>query len=106
MKYCGSIGYAVTEETTPGIWEETITEKTYYGDVIRNSAGNRAGEYLNDNLTISNQISILADTYAYQNCHLMKYAEFNGIKWKISNIEIQRPRLILTLGGEYIEESS
>lgn len=105
MRYCGKIGFAVTEETVPGIWEETITEKTYYGDVIRNSFGNRAGESLNDNLTISNQLSIMSDIYAYQNCHLMKYAEFSGIKWKITNIEVQRPRLILTLGGEYNEET-
>lgn len=106
MKYCGNIGYAVTEETVPGIWEETYTEKKYYGDVIRNSFGNRSGESLNDDLSISNQISILADTYAYQNCHLMRYVEFIGIKWKITNIEVQRPRLILTLGGVYNEESS
>lgn len=106
MKYCGNIGYAVTEETVPGIWEQTITEKKYYGDVIRNSIAFRSGEYLNDNLTISNQISIMADTYAYQNCHLMAYIEYIGIKWKITNVEIQRPRLILTLGGEYNEEST
>lgn len=106
MRYYGNIGYAVTEETVPGIWDEKIYEKAYYGDVTRNSLGWQSGEYLNDNLTISNQISILADAYAYDNCHLIRYVEFMKHKWKVSNIEIQRPRIILTLGGEYIEEST
>lgn len=100
-KYYGVIGYAVTAETSPGVWEEQITERSYYGDVVRNSRRIQSSEHLNDNVDISNEISIVADPFAYENFHLMRYAEFMGAKWKISNVEVQYPRLTLTLGGVY-----
>lgn len=103
MKYFGNIGFMQTVETSPGIWEEKIVDMPYYGEVTRNSLGWKSGEFLNDNLTISNQISILMDSYIIDNCSVIKYAEFMGVKWKVTNIEVQRPRLILTLGGEYNE---
>ena len=36
-KWYGMIGYAETVETTPGNWDEQLTERPYYGDVIRNT---------------------------------------------------------------------
>lgn len=100
-KFYGKIGYAVTEETTPGVWVEQITERSYYGDIVRNTRRLQASENLNDNINISNEISIVADPYANQNFHLMRYVEFMGAKWKISNVEVKYPRLILTTGGLY-----
>lgn len=100
-KFYGKIGYAVTEETTPGVWVEQITERSYYGDIVRNTRRLQASENLNDNINISNEISIVADPYANQNFHLMRYVEFMGAKWKISNVEVKYPRLILTIGGLY-----
>ena len=101
-KYYGTIGYAVTEETRPGVWEEKITERTYYGDVLRNVKRSENSENLNDNINISNSLSILADPFAYQNFHAIRYATFMGTKWKVSSVEVQYPRLILTIGGEYV----
>lgn len=101
-KYYGKIGYAVTEETRPGVWEEKITERTYYGDVLRNVKRSENSENLNDNINISNSLSILADPFAYQNFHAIRYATFMGTKWKVSSVEVQYPRLILTIGGEYV----
>lgn len=98
-KFYGSIGYAVTEETTPGVWEEKITERMYYGDLIRNTKKLQSTDQLNDNINIANEISILADPFAYDNFHSMKYVEFMGAKWKIISVEVQYPRLILTVGG-------
>jgi len=100
-KFYGIIGYSVTEETSPGVWTESITERNYYGDVIRNTRRWQPGEGLNDNLTINNIISIVADPFAYKHFHAIRYIKWMGASWKIDNIEVQRPRLILTIGGVY-----
>lgn len=100
-KWYGKIGYAETVETKPGVWDEQITERYYYGDVIRNTRSLQFANQVNDNVNVSNQLSIVADPYAIDNFHAMRYAEFMGANWKISNVEVQHPRLILTLGGVY-----
>lgn len=100
-KYYGRIGFAETVETTPGVWDEVITERNYYGDVIRNSRRWENGESLNDNLIISNSISIVADDYAYTHFAYIRYVEWMGVLWKPTNVEIQRPRIILQVGGVY-----
>ena len=98
-KWHGKVGYAETVETSPGIWEEQITERSYYGDTFRNTRLLQKSDGVNDNINIANQISIVADPYANQNFHAMRYVEFMGTKWRISNVEVQYPRLILTVGG-------
>lgn len=100
-KFYGAIGYAVTEETKPGVWMEKITERMYYGDLTRNTRKLQSTDQLNDNINVANEISIIADPFANENFHSMKYVEFMGAKWKITNIEVQYPRLILTVGGVY-----
>ena len=100
-KFYGKIGYAETVEIVPGVWTEKITEREYFGDIIRNSRRLQNSGNLNDNVTISNEISILSDPYAINNFHSMRYVEFMGAKWKVSDIEVQYPRLLLTLGGLY-----
>lgn len=100
-RFCGVIGYAKSVEKKPGVWADEIIERTYYGNLIRNTRRLESAESLNDNINIANEISIVADPFAYENFHAMKYVVFMGTKWKITNIEVQRPRLILTLGGLY-----
>lgn len=101
-KFCGKIGFIKTVETEPGIWEESLVEeKKYYGDITRNIFKYQNNGQVNDNINISNTISIISDPYANNNLQYMKYVVFNGAKWKISNIDIQPPRLILTLGDLY-----
>lgn len=100
-KYYGVIGYAATVQTEPGIYEEQIIETEYVGDVLRNTRRLREGSKINDDITISNQISIIADPYASNNFHAIRYVTFMGAKWKVSDVEVQYPRLILTLGGLY-----
>lgn len=100
-KFYGKIGYAETKETKPGVWVEQITEHSYYGDITRNSRRLQSAEQLNDDININNEIRIVADPYAIDNFHSMRYAEFMGTKWKITNVEVSYPRLILTLGGLY-----
>ena len=100
-KFYGKIGYANTVETKPGVYEEQIVERSYYGDLIRNTRRLQSADQVNDDINISNEISIVADPYATNNFHTMRYAVFMGTKWKISNVEVSYPRLILTLGGVY-----
>lgn len=105
-KWYGKIGYADTVETEPGIWDELITERSYYGDLIRNTRKLQNSSGVNDDINLANEISIIADPYAVQNFFAMRYVEFNGAKWKISSVEVQHPRLILSIGGLYHAEST
>ena len=100
-KWFGKIGYSISEETEPGVWEPTIVEHEYYGDVTSNRINRQNSGEVNDRINLANVISIVADPFAYQNCSKMAYAEIMGAKWKITDIERQHPRLILTIGGVY-----
>ena len=100
-KWFGRIGYAEQLETTPGVWEEEIVERDYYGDVVRNYRKLESSGEVNDNINVSMEISIVADPYAIQNFHAMRYIEYMGSLWKLSNVEVNYPRLILQIGGLY-----
>ena len=100
-KYFGKIGFAETVETRPGVWVEEIVEKEYFGDVFRNTRRLQSGDQINDNLTVSNEISVVSDPYADANFHSIRYVEFMGTKWKATNVEVKYPRLVMTLGGVY-----
>ncbi len=105
-KWFGVIGFAETVETVPGVWENKITEREYYGDVIRNTRRLQSTDQVNDDINISNEISIVADPYAMNNFHSMRYVEFMGSNWKVSNIDVQYPRLVLSLGGVWNEQQA
>ena len=98
-KWYGVIGFADVVETEPGVWGEGVSERSYYGDVIRNSRRLQTSGGVNDDINVSNQISIISDPYANKNFYMMRYVEFAGAKWKITDVEVQYPRLILTIGG-------
>ena len=100
-KWAGKIGFAVPKETTPGVWKDEIVQRTYYGDMTRNTRRLQSSGNLNDNLVIANELSIIADPYANENFHAIRYAEFMGTKWKINSVQVQFPRLILELGEVY-----
>lgn len=100
-KWFGKVGYSITEETEPGIWEETIVEREYYGDMTSDRRKRQNSGEVNDDINLANVISIVADPFAYQNCSNITYVEIMGSNWKVSDVEVQRPRLILTVGGVY-----
>lgn len=101
-KWYGVVGYAETVETEPGVWEEKITEMPYFGDLIRNARRLQSADYkTNDDIVVINTLSIVSDPYAMNHFHSMRYAELYGANWKIDNVDVQPPRLILTLGGVY-----
>ena len=100
-KWYGMIGFAELVETVPGVWEEQIVDHPYFGDLNRNSRRLQTANQLNDDINVSNEISIVADPFAMNNFHSMRYVEFMGAKWKVSNVDVQYPRLNLSVGGVY-----
>ena len=100
-RFHGRIGYGETEESSPGVWVDTIVEHSYFGDVIRNTRKLSEGENLNKNLSVMNSISIVADAYANDHFFAIRYVEWAGALWTVSDVEVQSPRLILRLGEVY-----
>jgi hypothetical protein len=100
-KFYGSIGYGETVETSPGVWEDLIIERKYYGDIVRNTRQLREGENLNQNLSLNNSISVVADAYANEHFFAIRYIEWAGALWTVTDVEVQSPRLILKLGVVY-----
>ena len=101
-KWYGRVGYVETVEIEPGVWEPKVTERPYFGDLLKNvSKWVTNSNSVNDNLNIANQISIVADSYAYQHFSSVKYVEFMGAMWDVTSVEPQYPRLILSIGGVY-----
>lgn len=103
MKFVGKVGFWEEEvEVKPGVFRSDIVEKTYTGEVYRNKRRFQSGEnQQNENLVINNQISILSDLYARNNWGSIRYVIWNGVKWKVTSIEVAHPRLILEIGGIY-----
>lgn len=103
-KWFGRIGYATPTETSPGIWEDVITEHVSYGDTVRNMRRLTGAEKLNDNVKINEELSIIADPYAISNFHNIRYVTYMGAKWKVDSVDAsQYPRLVLTMGEVYNE---
>ena len=100
-KFFGKVGYNITQKLRPGVSIPSFVEREYYGDVIRNTRRIENGNTVNDNVYISNQISIVADPFAYENFHAIRYVVYMGSKWRVSDVEVQYPRLTLSLGGVY-----
>ena len=100
-RWYGKIGFSVQEETSPGIWNEVVVEKNYYGDIYNRSRKWQQSKDLIDDITITNEITITTDPYIIENLTNIKYVIIEGIKWKITNITLSAPRLTLSLGGIY-----
>jgi hypothetical protein len=100
-KFHGKVGYGETIEESPGVFADQIVEYEYFGDVIRNVRQLREGEDLNKDLSIGNSISIVANAYARKHFSTIRYVEWAGALWTVSDVEVQSPRLILRLGEVY-----
>lgn len=100
-KWYGKVGYVETVEVDPGRWEEQETVRQYYGELVKKSSKFRTSGNVNDDRDVSVELSIVADSYGDLHFHSIRYVEFGGVKWKVNTVEPKRPRLILSLGGEY-----
>jgi hypothetical protein len=100
-KFYGVIGYGESVETAPGVSEDVITEKSAYGDVLRNTRQLKEGDKVNNDLSVNNSISVVADAYANEHFFAIRYISWMGTDWIVTEVDVQRPRLILRLGGVY-----
>lgn len=101
-RYHGNIGFAIQVETKPGVWEDSIEDRPYKGDVITNSRRWDASENINDDFTITNRFSVISDAFLYSHVPAMRYIEYMGVKFKITSVNIDRPRVEISVGGVYV----
>ena len=101
MKFYGKVGFGKTVDRGNGNWEDEITERKLFGDVIKDTRRFVSADKVNPDITISNSISVVADSYAIENTSAIRYVEWAGALYTVSDFEIQSPRLILRLGGVY-----
>lgn len=104
MKFYGKVGFldTVPREDSPDIYDEKLVYRNYCGDVIKNYVRRGTSDKLNDDINISNSISIVLDPYAYENFHKIKCIEYMGALWNVNSVEVRYPRLELAIGGVYI----
>ena len=100
-RFFGKVGYGESVETAPGVWVDQIVEYEYYGDVVRNSRELRQGQFLNDDLSVQNSISLVADAYANEHFFAIRYVEWAGTLWTVDSVDVLAPRLLLRLGKVY-----
>lgn len=100
-RFHGRVGYGVSVEDVPGVYVDDILERHYYGDLVRNSRNLSEGDSLNQDISVSNSISIVADPYAYAHFFAIRYVIWGGVYWTVREVEVQYPRLLLSLGEVY-----
>jgi len=102
-RFCDKVGYGISQEKEdqPGVWVDVITEFPYTGTVIRNTRRLDDNEKLNQDINVANSISIVADQYAVEHFAYIKYVRWSGVIWTVTSVEVQSPRLILSLGSVY-----
>ena len=100
-KYYGFVGFARNVETKPDVYEQVVEERAYYGDVFKINRKLVTSDHLNDNIIASTRISIVADPFAYNHFHEIVYLSWMGANWKVTDVQVEYPRLIMEIGGLY-----
>jgi hypothetical protein len=105
-KYFGKIGFVETVDTGNGVWKKKTTERDYFGEVLRNTSRQQSSDTVNGKFNISNKISVIMDPWLQENLRSLSYLCYMGIKWQVTDVEVQYPRMIITIGGEYNGQTS
>lgn len=100
-RFAGNIGYAVSLNEGDGVWEDHISEFPYFGDVIKDNRKLSADEDLGGDISVRNSISVVADDYALSNFSKIRYLEWSGVNWTVTQVTVEHPRLILRIGEVY-----
>lgn len=98
-KFSGLVGYITQSEISPGVWSSVENSIMMKGDVIRQSSNTQNDDKVNSDITLSHRVSLIGDAYSFGNYYNIKWVDIRGAKWEVESVEIQRPRLIVTLGG-------
>lgn len=103
-RYAGYVGYVKTVETDPGVFEPKEIRKFLRGDILNTSARANTESKVNSDITLTQRISVVADSFAFENFMYIRYVEYSGVKWEVSSVEVMRPRLVLNIGrGLYVK---
>lgn len=102
-RFYGEIGYGESVETPvgSGVFADRITEFPYFGDIVKISSQSRDGQGLNNDISVNNSISIVADEYAILHFSKIRYVRWDSNLWSVTSVEVRSPRLILNLGSVY-----
>lgn len=100
-RFYGMVGYGVPGELVGGVWTDTITERAFNGRVLDVITSNEQSDKVNDDIRVRHRISILADAYLLENFSQIKYVNWMGTRWQAETVEVNRPRLVISLGGVY-----
>lgn len=100
-RFFGNVGYVISTNPSPGVYDQESISREYFGDEIKSGSRWKSGDVINDDVIITNEISIVADPFAYTNFSAIRWVGWMDNKWKVESIRIERPRLILSLGGIY-----
>lgn len=98
-KFSGLVGYVTQSEISPGVWSSVENSKVMKGDIIRQSSSSQNGDKVNNDVSLSHRVSLLGDAYSFGNYYNIRWIDINSQKWQVTSVEIQRPRIIVTLGG-------
>lgn len=101
MRFFDKVGYGIPTDLGDGVWSDSITERTYYGDVLDVTRSNEPSDKVNDDIRLQNRVSIVADAFAFENFAYIKYVSWMGSLWTVNSVTVERPRLLLSLGGAY-----
>lgn len=105
MKWYGKVGYEIQEEVSPGVWAPRIVERQYYGELLRKIRHFQNSGEVNDDVQLNMELRILADAYAFEHYGDIRYVEVQNSKWKISSVQVERPRLVVNFGGVYHDKT-
>lgn len=100
-RFSGVVAYGVPVETSPGVFLDGIVERTYFGDTVKEARNALEGFSVNDDISLTSSVSIVADAYALGHFHQIRYVKLYGVAWRVTNVEVKHPRLILRLGAKH-----
>lgn len=100
-RFNGKVGYGISTEVAVDVWSDVITERAYKCDSVRQSKSTVQSDSMTDDIRLEDRISIVADEFSMANYMRIKYVERAGSRWTVTAVEVQRPRLLLSLGGVY-----
>lgn len=99
-RFHDKVGFLIPmDNQITGISEPVPVEKPYYGRILEHSRRWDSSDSTNDDLTITNQISITANDYAFKYLSSIAYVRWKKGCWKVSSIRVKGPEIVLTLGG-------
>lgn len=104
MKYLGEVGFIINEQTEPGVWKSQEVTQEVRGDIIQNTVSWQEGDKINADVKFQNRISVVLTNFVMRNMMALRWITYNGVRFKISKIELKPPRMIFTMGDEYIKE--